>query len=377
MDSMEQLQSLLHLCTVRLADLRNPDERGTGFFVAPGLILACAHVVENAQRSKTSVSVRWADQSYTAKIERFLDKPYPDLALLKVDNLVNHPCVYLHEKVQAGDNLYSYGYTDKYPNGDPATFVCEGLSNEPQQLIKFKFGEVRSGLSGGPLLNQLTGGICGIVKLTRGTDAVMGGRAIPASIVFREFPELITKQQEFHQQDKRWHDCLTPPQRQILGLVDIQEAFEVFFSYARKDEKLKDELEKHLTLMQREGLITTWNTHKIEPGIDQASSMSEHLEKARIILLLISADFMASNYRDGIEIERAMKKHRAGTARVIPVILRSADWKSAPFGRLVPLPTDGKPITKWQDRDEAFLDVTQGIRGVVKSLKQANPQSAH
>src|SRR5438270_4550 len=83
---------------------------------------------------------KWKGRPYTAKIERFLAKPYPDLAPLRIDNLTDHPCVYLHEEVRVDDNLSSYGYTDKYPDGDPATFVFEGPTNEPQLLLKFKFG---------------------------------------------------------------------------------------------------------------------------------------------------------------------------------------------------------------------------------------------
>src|SRR5437763_13281156 len=123
MDSTEQLLSLLRRCTVQLAV---PGESGTGFFVAPGLLLTCAHVVESAQSSNATVTVKWEGRPYTAKIERFLAKPYPDLALLRIDNLTDHPCVYLYEEVRVDDNLSSYGYTDKYPDGDPATFVFEG-----------------------------------------------------------------------------------------------------------------------------------------------------------------------------------------------------------------------------------------------------------
>jgi hypothetical protein len=364
------LDELLYHCTGRLS---TSNGHGTGFFVAPQRILTCAHVVDPAWTDKTDVTVYWNGQSHIAKIIGF--RVDSDLALLEV-KLNSHPCVLLNQEVKLFNRLYSYGYPDDYPDGASVTFEFEGWIGEQQEQLKFKLGQVRPGMSGAPLLNWETGGVCGLIQYTRDRSSDLGGEAILTKKVLQEFPELVDQQKTFHQKDDRWQSSLSQQQRDALGLVasspkpDPTKAFDVFISYALRDEKLKNELEKHLTLIQREGLITTWNTHKIEPGIDQASSISEHLEKASIILLLISADFMASNYRDGVEVERAMEKHRTGKARVVPVILRSADWKTAPFGGLVPLPLDGKPITKWQDRDEAFLEVTKGIRAVVDSMKK-------
>jgi hypothetical protein len=92
------------------------------------------------------------------------------------------------------------------------------------------------------------------------------------------------------------------------------------------------------------------------------SIINQYLETADIILLLISANFLASDYCFDIEMRRAVERHDAGEARVIPVILRACDWQHAPFGKLLAVPTDGRAITKWPDRNEAFLDVAQAIR---------------
>src|SRR5205807_9146396 len=91
---------------------------------------------------------------------------------------------------------------------------------------------------------------------------------------------------------------------------------------------------------------------------------------AHIILLLVSPDFIASEYCYSIEMKRAIERHEKGEARVIPVILRPVDnWKSTPFGKLSPLPSNGTPVTLWQDHDEVLLTIAQGIRKVVEELR--------
>jgi hypothetical protein len=122
--------------------------------------------------------------------------------------------VYLHQEVDLNDHLYSYGYTDQYPDGDSATFTYEGPTDEQQTLLKLKAGQARPGLSGAPLLNLRTGGVCGIVKSTRDRDSDLGGRAVPTSVILLLLSDLVALQQRFHQQDTRWMDCLNLEQRQ-------------------------------------------------------------------------------------------------------------------------------------------------------------------
>src|SRR5687768_12583725 len=119
----------------------------------------------------------------------------------------------------------------------------------------------------------------------------------------------------------------------------------VFFSYSHKDEELRNELEVHLSMLKREGLIEAWHDRRIGVGEDIHSEISSALENADIVLLLVSAQFLASNYCFEIEMRRALQKHNEGTARVIPVILHPCDWQSAPFGHLRATPTDGKPVS--------------------------------
>src|SRR5262245_48635022 len=131
----------------------------------------------------------------------------------------------------------------------------------------------------------------------------------------------------------------------VTSIASPRRAIEVFFSYAHKDEELRDELAKHLSLLERQGIIVGWHDRKILAGSTWADAIDAHLETAHIILLLISADFLASNYCYDLEVQRAMARHMAGEAHVIPIILRAVDWHSAPFGTLQALPRDGRPVT--------------------------------
>lgn len=150
-------------------------------------------------------------------------------------------------------------------------------------------------------------------------------------------------------------------------------AIEVFYSYAHEDEKLRDELEKHLANLKRQGVITGWYDRDISAGKEWESEIKNHLDSASVILLLVSPDFMNSNYCNDVEVKHAMERHDAGEARVIPVILRPVDWDGAPFSKLQSLPTDVRPITLWLNQDEAFLDVTKGIRKALRELA-GNPK---
>ncbi len=143
---------------------------------------------------------------------------------------------------------------------------------------------------------------------------------------------------------------------------------EVFCCYAHADEIWLRRLETHLSLLQRQGLISLWHDRRISPGSDWAKAIDTHLETASVILLLVSADFLASDYRYGIEMQQALKRHEGGEARVIPLLVRPVDWKNAPFAHLQVLPTDARPLSTWQDEDTALTDVVAGIRRVLEDL---------
>jgi TIR domain-containing protein len=148
-------------------------------------------------------------------------------------------------------------------------------------------------------------------------------------------------------------------------------AKDIFYSYSHKDEELRDELERHLSILKRSGVIRSWHDRKIDAGAEWAGQIHDNLNRANVILLLISADFLASDYCYDLEMKRALERHAAGEAIVIPIILRPVDWGSAPFARIQCLPTDARPVTSWTNRDEAFRNVAEGIRHAI--LKSARP----
>jgi hypothetical protein len=143
---------------------------------------------------------------------------------------------------------------------------------------------------------------------------------------------------------------------------------EVFFAYSHKDECFRDQLETHLAILRRQGLIAGWHDRRIGAESEWAGIIDSHVETAQIILFLISPSFLASDYCYDIELKRAIERHEMGKARAIPIILLACDWGGAPFAKLQALPKDAKPITSWRNRDEAFMDVVKGIRNVIQEL---------
>ena len=150
----------------------------------------------------------------------------------------------------------------------------------------------------------------------------------------------------------------------------------VFISYSHADEELRQKLEKHLAGLRRQGVISTWHDRRIGPGEEIHNQISAQLDSADIIILLVSADFLASDYCYKIEMTRAMARHDEGTARVIPVILRPCDWHGAPFGKLKAVPTNGKPVVKHATLDDGFVEVTQAVREAAESLGSVTARPA-
>jgi len=149
----------------------------------------------------------------------------------------------------------------------------------------------------------------------------------------------------------------------------------LFCSYSRKDESLRRELETHLSMLKRQSLVT-WYDGMLEPGSDWDTRIKQELDTADIIVLLVSPDFLASNYCYETEVARAIARHNAGTACVIPVLLRSTDIEGLELFKLNGYPKGLKPVVKWLDRDEAFVDVVKGIRQAVNKLSQASSPSS-
>ena len=155
--------------------------------------------------------------------------------------------------------------------------------------------------------------------------------------------------------------------------VRSNKPIEVFFCYAHQDEVMRSQLEKHLRIMQRQGLITAWHDRKVNAGEEWEQEVTNHLNEANIILLLISPDFMNSEYCYSFQMKHALKRHEKGESLVIPILLRSVDWEDAPFKKLKALPTNKKFVARWRSRDDAFTDIARGIRDAIKTLSKTLP----
>ena len=148
------------------------------------------------------------------------------------------------------------------------------------------------------------------------------------------------------------------------------QAVKVFYSYAHEDKVLRDELEKHLWTLKRLGLIEQWHDRDISAGKDWKHEIDTNLNKAHIILLLISKNFIHSDYCYGIELSRAIERCEAKEAIIIPILLRSCDWEGLLFSKYQVLPKNQQPISSryWHNQDEAFMAVAKGIREVVQEF---------
>jgi len=153
----------------------------------------------------------------------------------------------------------------------------------------------------------------------------------------------------------------------------------LFFSYSHKDEELRNELETHLALLKRQGVISSWHDRRITAGSDFDETISSELESSQIILLLVSAHFLASDYCYEKEMKRSIEKHEDGSAVVIPVILHPCDWHSSPFGHLRATPTDGKPVSMFANQHEAFAIIAKDVREATGAVPTpfSSPKDEH
>ncbi len=151
-------------------------------------------------------------------------------------------------------------------------------------------------------------------------------------------------------------------------------ALKVFFCYAHEDELLLKKIQMQLKPLQRQGLIELWHDREINAGMEWEHEIGKQLNYAQIILLMISPDFMNSEYCYNVEVKQAIERHKRGEARVIPVILRPIHWQ-AEFGMLQALPKDGLPVTDsaWHNVDEACFNIAEGVRNVAKELSEKKP----
>lgn len=150
--------------------------------------------------------------------------------------------------------------------------------------------------------------------------------------------------------------------------ASLSPKLEVFFSYSSANDELCQQLLRHLSSLRRQDRIHQWRNCQIKPGQNRVEEIERHLDSAHVILLLVSADFLHSEPCFSTELKRAIERHEAGTARVIPIILRDVDCYGMPFEKLEPLPKNRTPVTSWKNQDEAFTDIAKAIRTTVEEM---------
>jgi internalin A len=148
------------------------------------------------------------------------------------------------------------------------------------------------------------------------------------------------------------------------------QAIRLFISYSHTDDSLREELQTHLKLLQRQNIITAWDDRRIDPGQEWSRDINENLERADVIVLLVSPSFIESDYCYEKEMTRALERHENREACVIPVIVRDVNWRGAPFAKLQVLPKDGKAITLWEDRDSAWRNVSEALEKVIDEIRR-------
>jgi CHASE2 domain-containing sensor protein len=227
------LEALLAQCTVKL-NIPTCDELGTGFFVARGKILTCAHGVKGL--GDKPVLVSWSEEKPIEAVVSGLLLDV-DLALLEFDaDGLHHPCVYLEQNVQVGDELYLYGYPHGLAQGVSAVGTCEGRSQEKPSTLKVKIGQSHPNLSGAPLLNRRTSKVCGIVR--RSSDSGRALECISSETILTRLSNLKEAQVKFHETNHRWENLLPLVRCKPLtvifaslvmtGLIILVRGFQVF-----------------------------------------------------------------------------------------------------------------------------------------------------
>ena len=158
-----------------------------------------------------------------------------------------------------------------------------------------------------------------------------------------------------------------------MSSSSLSQAVKIFFSYATsspKDKRLFEKLAIHLSGLRRQHLIDEWYDSAISAGNNITQAIEAHLRAADIIVLLISAEFLASERCYELEMQRALELSTAGAARLIPVILSPTDWEALPLAHYSPLPAGGTPVSLKRNIDAALSEVARGIRKVVEELAE-------
>ena len=143
-----------------------------------------------------------------------------------------------------------------------------------------------------------------------------------------------------------------------------------FISYCHEDSAMFQRLMVHLNFLEREKLISNWHDYEIHSGMNIDDEIKSNLEQAELTLLLVSPNFIASDYCMNVELKHAIYRHKLGHAIVVPIIIEHCDWTAIPeLSSLKALPVDAMPISAWDNMDEAFLNVIEEIITIISNYK--------
>jgi endonuclease/exonuclease/phosphatase family metal-dependent hydrolase len=143
----------------------------------------------------------------------------------------------------------------------------------------------------------------------------------------------------------------------------------LFFCYAHENADVRQALDRHLDILEREGLVTTWYDGAIVPGTYWSDAIEENLRGADIVVLLVSKAFLDSRYIAEVEIRMALELHAARLSVPVPVLVEEVpEYEDLPLARFESLPYKAKPIADWDDPVRAVDDVVAGIRRAAMGL---------
>jgi len=143
----------------------------------------------------------------------------------------------------------------------------------------------------------------------------------------------------------------------------------LFFCYAHENANVRAALDRHLDILEREGLVITWYDGAIVPGTQWSDMIDENLRGADIVVLLVSKAFLESRYIAEVEMRLALELYHERVSVPVPVLLEEVpEYGKLPLARFESLPYKAKPIADWDDPVRAMDDVVAGIRRAAMGL---------
>ncbi|MGH3865882.1 MAG: trypsin-like peptidase domain-containing protein [Pseudonocardiaceae bacterium] len=354
----DKLEQALRTATVPLT---TASHRGTGFFVAPNLMLTCAHVIAKGDAMPSIGHAAVTPYRITAELSALEETGRPaqelgqaDLALLHVDGDDTNPYVCLAEPVQPGDELWTFGYPDGlYRSGDSVVFRCEGISerNDGTTLLKVTQGRIKPGFSGAPVLNWRTGAVCGLVRFRAHADTA---RLIPVTTVLAAYPEL-AKVHDTPGGNRMWLDLLNDAQLAAAGIRYPGPQLRDYLTAAREADRQHPyaHLLPGAPPLTKVYLTQRASQHQAQQQLDDPDTIvaNEHRVDAATLAGLLP----------GVQVLGGPGAGKSSLIRHITAVAAS-EWLDKGMGEFIPVPVAADALTAGMALTEALA------AGVVASL---------